>query len=334
MGESKKNIPAGSGDIINPLENQKAKKTAEQLQVLAEQGIEDFWGEMSKGISWFKEWETVLDESEAASYHWTWFNGGKLNAAYNCLDRHVTGWRKNKAALIFEGELGDSRVLTYQDLYREVNKLAGVLKKMGLEREDIVTIYLPMIPETVIAMLACARLGVPHSVVFGGFSAGGLKERLNDSLSKVLITADGGFRRGKPVPLKDNADLAMENNGCPSIEKVIVVKRAGQPINMEPGRDVWYADLMENAEPYCEPAVMDAEDPLFILYSSGTTGKPKGILHTTGGYMVGVQTTFKYAFDCQEEDVYWCTADIGWITGHSYLVYGPLANRRHIPAGV
>jgi acetyl-CoA synthetase len=322
--EDKKNAPVGYEDVLNPALNERVKRTTEQLRALAEQGSEAFWAEMSKGISWYKEWNKIFDDSNAPFYKW--FLDGKLNACYNCVDRHLSSWRKNKAAIIFEGELGDSRVLTYQDLYREVNKLANVLKGLGIKRGDVVAIYLQMIPEAVIAMLACTRIGALHSVVFGGFSSEALKERINDSKSRILITSDGGYRRGKAVPMKNNADKALADNGCPSIEKVIVVKRTGQDVPMETGRDLWYSDLMEKAELHCEPEVMDAEDPLFLLYSSGTTGKPKGILHTVGGYLVGVQTTFKYIFDYQEEDVYWCTADIGWITGHSYLVYGPLTN--------
>lgn len=324
MGVSQNNLPASHKDILNPVLDQTAKQTADRLHALASQGSEIFWAEMSKDIDWFKEWDTVLDNSKAPFF--SWFNGGKINASYNCLDRHLTGWRRNKAAIIFEGELGDTRVLTYQDLYREVNQLANALKNLGLERGDVVTIYLPMIPEAVIAMLACARIGVPHSVVFGGFSPEALRDRIRDSSARVLITADGGYRRGKSVPLKNNANLALEDNSCPSIEKVIVVKRTGQSVHMTEGRDVWYSELIGDAGLYCEPEIMDAEDPLFILYSSGTTGKPKGIMHTIGGYLVGVQTTFKYVFDYQEQDIFWCTADIGWITGHSYIVYGPLSN--------
>lgn len=236
--EDKKNAPVGYEDVLNPALNERVKKTTEQLRALAEQGSEAFWAEMSKGISWYKEWNKIFDDSNAPFYKW--FLDGKLNACYNCVDRHLSSWRKNKAAIIFEGELGDSRVLTYQDLYREVNKLANVLKGLGIKRGDVVAIYLQMIPEAVIAMLACTRIGALHSVVFGGFSSEALKERINDSKSRILITSDGGYRRGKAVPMKNNADKALADNGCPSIEKVIVVKRTGQDVPMEPGRDLWY----------------------------------------------------------------------------------------------
>jgi acetyl-CoA synthetase len=308
--------------VDNPSLDQKAKETALMLRQLGQDPV-NFWAEMSHAISWVRDWEQVLEEKDAPFYRW--FLGGKLNASYNCVDRHVESWRRNKAALIFEGERGDSRVLTYQDLYREVNKLASGLQKLGVGRGDVVTIYMPMIPEAVIAMLACARLGAPHSVVFGGFSSDALRDRIHDANSRFLITADGSFRRGKSVPLKNNVDAALQEEKCP-VEKVVVTRRTGEAVTMQDGRDLWYEDVMQQGDLYCEPEVMDAEDTLFVLYSSGTTGKPKGILHTTGGYMVGAHTTYKYTFDHREEDVYWCTADIGWITGHSYIVYGPLAN--------
>ena len=280
-----------------------------------------FWAKQSERLTWFEPWTEVLDWKPPFAQ---WFVGGKLNAAYNCVDRHLDSWRRNKAAIIFEGENGDSRVLTYQDLYREVSKFANVLKSMGVKKGDRVTIYLPMIPEVAIAMLACARLGAPHTVVFGGFSAESLKDRINDAQAKVLITSDGSFRRGNVIPLKSNADTALEGVDC--IEHVVVVQRTGNKVNMQEGRDTWYHDAMKNAPITCPVEPMDAEDVLFILYTSGTTGKPKGVVHTTGGYMVGVSTTHDWVFDLKEDDVFWCTADVGWITGHSYIVYGPLAN--------
>ncbi len=285
---------------------------------------EGWWAEQARTLlDWSTPWNTVCEWNWP---HAKWFTGGRLNVAANCLDRHLSGPRRNKAALIFEGEPGDTRVLTYWDLHREVCKFANVLAGLGVQKGDRVTIYLPMIPEAVIAMLACARLGAPHSVVFGGFSADSLRERISDSGSKVLITADGGWRRGNAVRLKDAADEAL--SGETTIESVVVVNRTDDPtrVSMSEGRDHWYHRLMEGASPKHDAAPMDAEDLLYILYTSGSTGKPKGIAHTTGGYLTGVTATTKYIFDLKDEDVYWCTADVGWVTGHSYVVYGPLAN--------
>jgi len=258
--------------------------------------------------------------------HARWFVDGKINASVNCLDRHVRTWRRNKAAIIWEGEPGDKRTLTYWELYRDVCQFANVMRSLGIRKGDRIAIYLPLIPELAIAMLACARIGAVHSVVFGGFSAESLRDRINDQKARLLITADGGYRRGNIVQLKRVADEALADT--PSIEKVIVVQRRTSPFEEElkEGRDLWYHDLMRHASAHCEPEVMDAEDMLYILYTSGTTGKPKGIVHTTGGYLTGCYATTKWVFDLKEDDVYWCTADIGWVTGHSYVVYGPLAN--------
>ncbi|MEZ4546732.1 MAG: acetate--CoA ligase [Thermodesulfobacteriota bacterium] len=284
---------------------------------------EKFWAGFAKELDWFEKWNKV---STWKAPHSKWFLGGKLNVSYNCIDRHVTTARKNKAAIIWEAESGESRTITYWELYREVNRFANVLKSLGVKKGDRVTIYLPMIPELAVAMLACARIGAPHSIVFGGFSAESLRDRINDSQARILITSDGGYRRGKVIPLKKNADDALKD--APTVEKVIVVNRAGAAAGskMTKGRDLWWHDLMAKAGPYCEPEKMDSEDMLFMLYTSGTTGKPKGIVHTTGGYLVGVYATTKLVFDLKEEDTYWCTADIGWVTGHSYIIYGPLAN--------
>ncbi len=281
-----------------------------------------FWATMAEDVEWMKKWDTILEDDDAPFYRW--FNGGTLNVSVNCVDRHTLTSRRNKAALIFEGEPGDSVTLTYQQLYREVNRFSSGLKKIGVQKGDRVTIYMPMIPEAIIAMLSCTRIGAIHSVVFGGFSSDSLKDRIDDADSTIVITADGGYRRGKVVPLKENTDEAVA--ACPGVEKVIVVKRVGNAVNMDEQRDLWYHEIMKEADDYCAPEEMQAEDPLYILYSSGTTGKPKGILHTTGGYLVGVHCTFKYVFDYRDEDIFWCTADIGWVTGHSYIVYGPLSN--------
>ncbi|HVX41000.1 MAG TPA: acetate--CoA ligase [Gemmatimonadaceae bacterium] len=297
------------------------------LYTTAAQAPEAFWESQAAELQWFKRWDTVLEWDPP---HAKWFTGGKLNVSVNCVDRHIGTARRNKAALIWEGEPGDRRTLTYWDLYVEVQKFANVLKKLGVGRGDRVAIYMPLIPEVAIAMLACTRIGAIHSVVFAGFSPESLRDRINDAQCKLLITADGGYRRGSIVPLKRNSDKALEE--CPSIENVIVVQRrpgAGGDeafADMKEGRDHWWHRLMRDAKADCEPEQMDAEDVLYILYTSGTTGKPKGIVHTTGGYLVGVTTTTKLVFDLKEYDVFWCTADVGWVTGHSYLVYGPLAN--------
>ena len=281
---------------------------------------ERFWANAAKGLDWFKPFDRVLDWNPPDA---KWFLGGKINASYNCCDRHIKAGQRNKAALIWEGEPGEHRVMTYWDLYREVNLFANALKSLGVEKGDRVAIYLPMIPEAVVSMLACARIGAIHAVVFGGFSAEALRDRINDAQAKVLITADGGYRRGQIIPLKRDADHALEET--PTIEHVIVVNRGNFPIHIKEGRDRWYHRLLQDAEPYCEPEPCDSEDILYILHTSGTTGKPKGIVHTTGGYLVGVYTTMKYVFDLRHDDVFWCTADVGWVTGHSYLVYGPLS---------
>lgn len=287
----------------------------------AKKNPEAFWERFALELDWDKKWDKVLEWDPP---HAQWFTGGKINASYNCIDRHIKNGLRNKAALIWQGEPGEKRTLTYWDLYREVNKFANVLKKLGIKKGDRVAIYLPMIPELVISMLACARIGAVHNVIFAGFSPEALKERINDAQAKLLITADGGFRRGSIIPLKHDADYALMDT--PSIENVVIVKRGEFMLRVKEGRDHWYHRLMQEADAYCEPEPMDAEDMLFILYTSGTTGKPKGIVHTTGGYLVGTYATTKWVFDLKEQDVFWCTADIGWVTGHSYIVYGPLAN--------
>jgi len=281
-----------------------------------------FWGDLAKeNLHWHEPFDSVMEGDMPDT---TWFNGGKINASYNCLDRHVDSWRKNKAAIIWEGEPGDTRVLRYQDLHREVCKFSNVLKDLGVESGDRITLYMPMIPELAIAMLACSRIGATHSIIFGGFSADAVADRNNDAQSKLVITADAGWRRGKEVPLKIAVDESLEKS--PSVEKVVVVRRTGADVTMVPDRDFWWHELMEDASTDCEALPVDSEHPLFILYTSGSTGKPKGVLHTTGGYMLGTTMTSKWVFDLKEDDTYWCTADIGWITGHSYIVYGPLSN--------
>ena len=296
----------------------------QQLYAKAKADPQAFWAQLAeKELHWFEKWSEVLDWQPPFA---KWFVNGKINICYNCIDRHLTTWRRNKAAIIWEGEPGDSRTITYEQLHREVCQFANALKELGVKKGDVVGIYLPMIPEAAIAMLACARIGAPHSVVFGGFSADALRERLNDATAKVVITADGGFRKDKVVALKEQVDLALADNSAPSVEKVLVVQRSKEPINMVADRDYWWHDLQKQVSANCPAEPMDSEDMLFILYTSGSTGKPKGVVHTTGGYNLYTHVTSKWIFDLKDTDVYWCTADVGWITGHSYIVYGPLSN--------
>jgi len=284
----------------------------------------EFWAELAaQELDWFERWHTVLDWQPPFV---RWFEGGKINISHNCLDRHLTTSYKNKAALIWEGEPGDSRTLTYAQLHREVCQMANTLKQLGVSKGDLVGIYMPMIPEAAIAMLACARIGAPHTVVFGGFSAEALRDRLVDGKAKLVITADGGWRKDAIVPLKEQVDKALANNQVPTVGNVLVVERTKQKITMEPGRDHWWHDLKKEASANCPAEPMDSEDVLFVLYTSGSTGKPKGVVHTTAGYSLYTHITTKWIFDLKDTDVYWCTADVGWITGHSYIVYGPLSN--------
>lgn len=302
-------------------------KGIEEYNTLYKRSIEDpqgFWGEMAKMLDWCKRWDKVC-EWDFSKPSIRWFINGKLNATYNCLDRHLNTWRRNKAALIWEADDGSYKTYTYQQLFYEVNRVSNVLKKKGIKKGEGVTIYLPMIPELPIAMLACARVGAIHSVVFGGFSPASLRDRVQDSTARLVITADEGLRGGRRVALKANCDEALL--GCPGVESVIVVKRTEGKVDMKPGRDTWWHKEVSSPDVTntFEPEVMDAEDPLFILYTSGSTGKPKGVIHTTGGYLVFTALTFKWVFDYKEEDIHFSTADIGWVTGHSYSVYGPLA---------
>jgi acetyl-CoA synthetase len=297
----------------------------EKLQREAKRDYKKYWARLAKDhVHWFKPWKKVLDWKPPFA---RWFVGGQTNVSYNCIDRHLEGthaWRRNKAAIIWEGEPGDTRVLTYGDLHREVQKFANVLQGLGVQKGDAVGISMPMVPELAIAMLACARIGALHTIIFGGFSSDSIRDRLNDAQAKVVVTADGGWRRGAIVPLKELVDKAIE--AVPSVASVVVVRRTEQPVHMKDGRDHWWHEQMLGTSADCPAAKLDAEHPLFILYTSGSTGKPKGILHTTGGYLVHTTVTSKYIFDLKEDDTYWCTADIGWITGHSYVIYGILSN--------
>jgi acetyl-CoA synthetase len=301
--------------------NIKSMEEYERLRAEALESPEAFWARMAGELHWFRKWETVLEWNQP---HAKWFVGGKTNVSYNCLDRHLQTWRRNKAAIIWEGEPGDTRTLTYQQLHTEVSRFANVLKRAGVEKGDRVALYLPLIPELAIAMLACARLGATHSIIFGGFSSTALIDRINDAGCKLVVTADGGWRRGSEVKLKPAVDEALK--GTPTVKTCIVVRRTGTRVSMKLGRDHWWHELMETVDANCPAEELDSEHPLYILYTSGTTGKPKGILHTTAGYLLQCHLTCKWVFDLKDEDIYWCTADIGWVTGHSYVVYGPLSN--------
>jgi acetyl-CoA synthetase len=302
----------------------KSLEEYEQLYDRAKANPEAFWAELAEQeLDWFQKWDRVLDWQPPFAQ---WFVNAKLNISYNCLDRHLTTWRRNKAALIWEGEPGDSCTYTYAQLHREVCQFANVLKQLGVQKGDVVGIYMPMIPEAAVAMLACARIGAPHTVVFGGFSAEALRDRLNDGKAKLVITADGGWRKDTIVPLKEQVDKALAEKAVPTVAHVLVVERTKQGVHMEAGRDHWWHDLRQGVSADCPAEPMDSEDMLFILYTSGSTGKPKGVVHTTGGYNLYTHMTTKWVFDLRDTDVYWCTADVGWITGHSYIVYGPLSN--------
>ena len=296
----------------------------EAYEALYKRSVDDpdaFWSDVASELHWFRRWDSVLEWKEPFAQ---WFVGGETNVSYNCLDRHLDSGRRNKAAIVWEGEPGDERILTYQGLHREVCRFANVLKTLGVRKGDRVAIYMGMVPELAIAMLACARIGAPHSIVFGGFSGEALRDRINDAEARVVVTADGAFRRGTIVELKHAVDIAVAE--CPTVTDVVVVRRTGHKVEFAPGRDHWWHELLEGAASTCDAEWLDAEHPLYILYTSGTTGKPKGIVHTTGGYMVATYKTAQWVFDLRDDDVYWCTADIGWVTGHSYVVYGPLAN--------
>jgi len=308
-------------DAFSKTAHIKSKEEYERIYKESIENPEKFWAGIAEQLHWFKKWDKVLEWKTP----WAkWFVGGKINLSYNCLDRHVTTWRRNKAALIWEGEPGDSRTYTYQNLLTEVQKFANVLKGLGIKKGDRVAIYMGMVPELPIAMLACARIGAVHSVIFGGFSANAIVDRVTDQQAVAIISQDGSYRRGSEVKLKATVDEAVDK--CPTVKHVVVYKRTGSQVTMKPGRDHWWHELMANASDKCPAEELDAEDPLYILYTSGTTGKPKGIVHTTGGYSVGTYITAKWVFDMRDEDVFWCTADIGWVTGHSYIVYGPLQN--------
>ena len=325
MSDADQNIAALLSEerVFEPSEVFRSRAVVQDRTVYesAEADHEAFWAEQADRLGWVKRWDTVMT--------WTppwvrWFEGGQLNASYNCLDRHVEAGGGDKVAYYWEGEPGEERAITYRELLDEVSRFANALKELGVRRGDRVAIYLGMVPELPVAMLACARIGAPHSVVFGGFSSESLRDRIIDAEAKVLVTADGGYRRGAVVPLKANADEAIKE--CPTIEHVVTVRRTGGEHSFVEGRDLWYHDLIEDQSTVCEPEPMDSEDPLYLLYTSGTTGRPKGIVHTTGGYLTQVAATHRMIFDIHEDDVYWCAADIGWVTGHSYIVYGPLAN--------